>query len=198
MIKFIDEKHVLHQLNMGDPEAFYVLYERHKRPLAAQLLKLLKSEELVEDTLQDVFLKLWEYRGKIDTDRAFAPLLYRMARNKVTDIYRRAYRDMSLRDKLAYEGEPLAESADIDLIKQEDLQALHKAMDSLPIRQREVFTLHKIEGKSYKEISEMLGISHAAINQHIYRATQSLHRTLNPPTLLLLACLAGESAIYLA
>lgn len=193
----IDEMDLLLRLNRGDAQAFHVLYERHKRPLAAKLLKLLKSDDLVEDTLQDVFLKLWEYRSQIDAQRTFAPLLYQMARNKVTDIYRKAYRDINLREQLSYD-DTVQEPVDHRIIDREEMAVLQKALERLPARQREVFTLHKIEGKSYKEISEMLSISHAAINQHIYRATQSLNQTLQPNVQVTLACLAGMAALYLS
>lgn len=197
ILNFIDEKELLVQLNSGDAAAFHALYDRYKRPLAAKLFQLLKSTELVEDTLQDVFLSLWEYRGKFDVDRPFAPLLYRMARNKVTDIYRKAYRDMNYRAQLTYDDEQLEDPVDVQMINQEDMELLQKALDTLPERQREVFVLHKIEGRSYKEISELLSISHAAINQHIYRASKTLQITMNQQTLLLLACLAGEGFLYL-
>jgi len=194
----IDEMDLLLRLNRGDAQAFHVLYERYKTALAAKLLKLLKSDDLVEDTLQDVFLKLWEYRSQIDAQRTFAPLLYQMARNKVTDLYRKAYRDMSLREQLSYDGTAVQEPVDHRIIDREEMAVLQKALERLPARQRELFTLHKIEGKSYKEISEMLSISHAAINQHIYRATQSLNQTLQPNVQVTLACLAGMAALYLS
>lgn len=187
-----NEKHLLTRLKEGDDIAFQMLYDQHKKELTAVLLKLLKADELVQDTLQDVFLKLWEYRPKIDPERPLAPLLHRIARNNVTDLFRRAYRDISLSKHLIRSGITLAEKpVDARIIAQEELAILHSAIEKLPPRQREVFTLHKIEGKSYNEISELLGIGHDAIAKHIYRATQTLKETLNPAILLTLAIVAG-------
>lgn len=177
-INTIDEKELLLRLNNGDASAFHQLYDHHKAPLASKILSLLKSDELVQDIMQDLFLKLWEIRSRVDANRPIAPLLYSMARNKVIDIFRKANRDIQLRSYLSSNTLP-SDSADAKIINKEDMVILKQALDALPARQREVFTLHKLEGKSYKEISEMLSISTSAINQHIYRANRALNENLS-------------------
>lgn len=190
-----DEKELLLKLQEGDARAYRALYEHYKAPLAKRLLYLLKSDELAQDTLQDIFLKIWEMHADIDARASFAALLSRMVRNKVTDTYRRAYRDMALRERLATEPEATADAADTRLITREELANIQQALDKLPPRQREVFTLHRIEGKSYREISELLSITPAAINQHIYRATQTLNEVLHPKVWLTVACLGGMAPL---
>lgn len=181
-----DEQLLLHRLRNGDDSAFRILYDRYKEQLTGKLLRLLKSDELIQDSLQDIFLKIWQARERINPELSFGGLLNQMARNHVIDIFRKAKRDVYLRQQLASTKTEIYSHVLESMISQEEQEKLHMAITQLPERQREVFVLHKLEGKSYKEISELLNIKPSAINQHIYRAMQSLSHTLQPKCWLIL------------
>ncbi len=176
-----DEKDLLLKLREGNEAAFSELYNRYAKRIAAKLLKLLKSRELAQDILQDVFIKVWDVRRSIDPEQSFPAYLYRIAVNLSANAYRKSLREAYMRSQIesAKAGYSHVEES---VFGKEDASILQEALSKLPERQREVFILHKLEGKSYKEISEQLAITPSAVNQHIQRATKTLRSILVPET----------------
>lgn len=166
------EKELLGKLRYGDSSAFSSLYAIYAPRLSVKLLQLLRSEELAEDILQDIFVKIWEVRETIDPDQNFAAFLYKMAANRSKNVFRRNLYDENMRNEL---GKDLGYDPIENATNESDTKRiLDLAMSKLTPRQREVYTLHKLEGLSYQEISEKLKISASAINHHIQEATKQL------------------------
>ncbi|MBO9676061.1 MAG: sigma-70 family RNA polymerase sigma factor [Sphingobacteriaceae bacterium] len=170
------EKELLTGLKAGDKVAFKQLYEVYSGRLASKLIYLLKSEELAQDVLQDVFLKIWINREMIDTELSFGAFLYKIATNLSKNVIRKNVYDQLMRHQIGQEEayHPMEEGDDAEQAK----AILDQAMDQLTDRQREVYTLHKLEGLSYQEISEKLNISLSAINHHIQKANKQLKAVL--------------------
>lgn len=124
-----------------------------------------------EDILQDVFYQL------IETYRLFKPIedvgawLFTVARNKITDRFRKK-KPESLEKQLLRsheeEGEMLNladilpaqnDAPETKMLRTAVMEELEAALDDLPKEQRQVFMLHEIDGKSFKDISEMTGAS---------------------------------------
>ena len=124
-----------------------------------------------EDILQDVFYQL------IETYRLMKPIeevtawLFTVARNKITDRFRKK-KPESLEKQLLYnkeeEGKMLNladilpgqnDSPETKMLRTAVMEELEEALGELPEEQREVFMLHEIDGKSFKEISEITGAS---------------------------------------
>lgn len=171
-----DERELLLRLQHNDQEAFRAIYELYAPRLVAKLIQLLRSEELAQDILQDIFVKIWEIRQTIDPDLSFVGLLYKMAANLSKNAYRK-----SMYDKALYASfeEDLGYNPIEDSLNQSDAKAiLDAALNTLTPRQKEVYVMHKMEGRSYQEIAEMLKISSSAINHHIQEAGKKLKMAL--------------------
>lgn len=187
IIPITDEKELLRRLRDGDEFAFKALYDIYARRLAARLIKLLRSEELAEDILQDIFIKIWEVRHTVNPELSFGALLYKMAANLSKNVYRRNVYDQLMRRQINpdYSYNPIEES----LSQSEAKGLLQAALNKLTPRQREVYIMHKIDGLSYQEISSRLNISASAINHHIQEASKQLRNTLRSDFICLLAFL---------
>jgi len=170
----IDEKQLLERLKSGDEKAFERLYWNYSPQIFRKLLKLVKKEEIGEELLQDVFLRIWEKRETIDTEKSFRSYLYRIAQNLVTDLFRRAAYDRKLLDHLIAASTELYNPIEDKINTEGGNAVLQLAIDTLPPQRRKVYTLCKIEGKSYEEVSVLLGISTSTISDHIVKATKSL------------------------
>ncbi len=120
-----------------------------------------------EDVLQDVFYELIQAYRMMKPAEQVTAWLFRVARNRITDLFRRR-KSVSLSDGIsADEDAPTIE----DLLPSPDagpdavyarsllLEALDDALDDLPGEQREVFLAHEFEGRSFKELSEETGTS---------------------------------------
>ncbi|HEY8387177.1 MAG TPA: sigma-70 family RNA polymerase sigma factor, partial [Parasegetibacter sp.] len=95
-----NEKELLFLLNKGDEQAFEQLYHSYSPRIFGNLVKLLKSEDIAEELLQDVFIKIWQRRSGIDPEQSFRSYLFRIAENSVYDFFRRTARDKLLQAKL--------------------------------------------------------------------------------------------------
>jgi len=174
----IGEKAVLSQLRDGSYEAFEYIYHRYKLRLAASMLRLLKSTDLVDDLLQELFVRLWEHRESINPEQPIKAYLFRIAENLVYDTFRRLSKDRRLQDQLFHAMEEIGADIEKQFFMQEDRQAIEAVIAMLPPKRRQVFTLCKLESKSYEEVSSLLNISLSTVNDHIYKANQFLKQHL--------------------
>ncbi|MGF1926011.1 MAG: RNA polymerase sigma factor [Bacteroidia bacterium] len=163
-------------LKEGDRKAFGKLYELYKIPLAANLFKLLKSEELTFDLLQDLFLKLWENRAQIDVEKSFRAYLFKIAENMVYDYYRKAARDTKMQLNMIQTSTEIYSYIEEDILIKEHSNLLREAVALMPPQRQQVFTLFKLEGKSYKEIEQLMGINGKTINSHLFQASKFLKK----------------------
>jgi RNA polymerase sigma-70 factor (ECF subfamily) len=166
----IVERELLLALQQGSRQAFEQIYHMYALRLTAKLIQLVKSEEIAQDLLQDIFIKIWEMRSEIQIDRSFSAFLYTIATNLSYNSFRSAIREQNRLSKL--NNKDSYSHVEEDLEFNETHHLFEEALQQLTARQREVYTMHKLDGKSYKEISESLQISHSAINQHIQAANK--------------------------
>jgi len=140
------------------------------------LIKLVKSEQVAQEALQDVFIKIWDHRHSIDPDKSFRSYLFRIAENAVYDLYRKASRDKALLHQLIAKSATQYSHIEEAIFSKEQDNFLQQAIASLPPQRKQVFELCKMEGKSYDEVSRILGISVSTISDHIVKANRYLKK----------------------
>ena len=139
-----------------------------------------------EDILQDVFSELVEATRLMKPIANLSGWLFRVARNRITDRFRRRRADQSMDEPIAGEENLLLE----DLLPSPDagpeaayarqvlLQELDSALDELPDEQRDVFIAHEVEGHSFKELAEDTGLSINTLLARKHYAVVRLRRRL--------------------
>lgn len=174
----INEKDLLLQLRDGDHRAFNHIYHKYSAVLIANLIRLLKNDMLVDEVMQETFMTLWEKRANIDPDKQVDGYLFRISANKVKNIFKRAVHDIKMRKYFYPIIEAGYEQIETELFRKENEELLHDLLQKLPPKQREVYTLCKLRGMTYREVSKMLNISESTINSHILRANNLLKKEL--------------------
>ena len=181
------EYELLMQLSNDNPVAFEKIYYSYSPKLLKALVKLVKSNAVAQEILQDVFLKVWENRKKIDPEKTFRCYLFTIAENKAYDFFRKAARDKKLYEKLIVAATEHYDQIETEFFNKEDSRVLEMAIGALPPQRQLVFRLSKLEELSYDEISKRLGISVSTISDHIVKANKSIRDFLsNHPELLIL------------
>ncbi|PRD49016.1 RNA polymerase sigma factor [Sphingobacterium haloxyli] len=166
-------------LNNDNEAAFMEIYDRYKNQLASHLVRLLRSYELAEEVLQDVFIMLWEKRNEMDASKSVPAYLYRSALNKSKNMFRKIANDNRLREEfLLHFKVSSSNSVDEWIDSKEVKQLLNSLLDRLPPQQKKVYMLCKLDGLSYKEVSEQLQISVTTVNSHIRNANLFLKSEL--------------------
>jgi RNA polymerase sigma factor (sigma-70 family) len=144
--------------------------ERDRYRLRNFIQKRVADRDDAEDVLQDVFYELVEAYRMMKPVEQVTAWLFRVARNRITDLFRRKKRE-------ALRNEPAKVTEDGDLVQLEDLlpspeggpdavyarsvllEELEAALDELPDEQREVFIAHELMGYSFKELAAQTGMS---------------------------------------
>ena len=145
-----------------------------KNELFRLALRITLNRAEAEDIVQDTLIKVWNQRYEwenIDSIEAFSLTL---CRNLSLDrIRKKENNNDSLEDvKIA---EPFASSNPQDrMIEKDKINLVKQIVDGLPEKQRSCMQLRDFEGKSYKEIAEVLEISEEQVKINIFRARQTV------------------------
>jgi RNA polymerase sigma-19 factor, ECF subfamily len=177
-LTLVDEKELVALLQKGDKSAFGELYHRYKHKLYSNLRKLVKSESEAEELLQQLFVKIWENRLSLDADKVFKAYLFRIAENLVYDFFRKVTRDKNMEARLMTIATENYSHIEESIYSKEREAIINRAVAALPPQRRHIFTLCKLEGKTYEEVSIELGISTSTVNDHIVKGTRSVREYL--------------------
>jgi len=193
-----EESALLSRLKEGDNKAFEQIYSAYHYRLIGHLIRLLKANDLAQEVVQDIFITLWDKRSTIKTDISVLPYLYRIATNKSVNVFKKASHDKKYRDyfySILEEGYDHIESK---LFQKEQRQILEQMIDKMPARQREIFILCKLEGKTYEEVASELHLSIHTVHTQIKRANQLIKENLvNYPEFIVTVLLATTIASYI-
>lgn len=174
------------ELQRGSERAFTIIYERYHRLLYVLAYKYLKNKFVAEDTVQHVFLKLWEARSVLLIQVNLRNYLYTMLKNYVLNEIRNNYSALEKNYEMAqvspgYEDELLAK-----LEEKDRMSLFYQAVEELPEQKKQV-CLYKLKGNlSNQEIAERMKISVPTVKTHYAQAIKILRNNLERFLLLLL------------
>jgi len=165
-----DEIDLISKLKSGDERAFNKIYEIFHARVYNFSLKLLPNAEEAAEILQRVFVALWEQRNQIDPAKPIGAYLFSIAKYMVYAEFKQlVYRKAALED-LAGKSTVLRELTKDEVLYNELVHVLKTIIDRLPEKRKEIFTLSRFEGLSYKEIADRLDISENTVDTQIRRA----------------------------
>ena len=181
------------QVALGDEQAFKALFDRYHHRLYQYIFKMVKSKNVAEELVMDVFLKLWLGRDLLADIENLDGFLFKVAYNKSIDFFRAAAKDKQLGSLLYDQIEiPSQSQTDSRLLLQEYEKKIREAIDLLPPQRRKIFQLSREEGLTHARIAEELGISKNTVANTIVEARQFIKSYLsaNLPMAILLAAIA--------
>lgn len=156
------------------PGAFEDLVQEMERPLLYYVTKLLNDEHLALDVLQEVWAAAFRGMRRLGEPRALRPWLYRIAHGLVVDRLRyEASRDRA--ERAWAEQSQLGEEPCFDA---DDAAAIHRALDEVEAKHREVLVLHFLEDLSVGEIASIIRCPEGTVKSRIYYAKRALKELL--------------------
>ena len=157
---------------------FEKIFKTYFAPVKNFVSKLVKSEDDAEDIAQDVFTQLWAKPDVWHDNPEIDRYIYRMARYQALDCIKIQVNrfERGLVDAPLHEVEKVSSelSAVDPIICDEAELLLRMALDRMPEKRREIFSMSRFEGLSHKEIAERLGLSVRTVESHIYSALSAL------------------------
>ena len=175
----------------GDHEAFRVLVERYQTRVFRLALRILRDEELARDAVQETFVKVYGALRKFEGRSGFYTWLYRLAYNQCLDMRRRdrfgsrvSLIEERALEQAANEEIPAAPlqaqlaGPGLEYERSELRQLLSDAIATLPEDARNTFVLRDVDGLSYAEIAQVLGIPKGTVMSRLHYARRKLQESL--------------------
>jgi RNA polymerase sigma factor (sigma-70 family) len=170
----------------GDESAYKDLMNKYDRPIYFHIRKMIKEKELVEDLVQEVFMKAFKNLSTYSNEYAFSTWLYRIATNHTIDYLRKKkLQTLSINDPYKTKDGELeiqlpdeTYATDKVVIKKERKQIVQNAIENLPEKYRAVIQLRHMDELSYDEIADELDLPLGTVKAHIFRARELLYKAL--------------------
>ncbi|WP_247237773.1 RNA polymerase sigma factor [Telluribacter sp. SYSU D00476] len=166
------ESEILLQVSQGSERAFAMLFHHYHQRLGVHIYRITKSEELAEEVVQDVFMKIWLNRELLTDIDNFPVYLYVISKNAALNCLKKVARekvrtvDLDLIPDAAYAPETSDEDYRYLLIDE--------AIDRLPSQQRQVYLLSRHERLPYSEVAARMSISKETVKKYLQIATESI------------------------
>ncbi|RKR14471.1 RNA polymerase sigma-70 factor (ECF subfamily) [Maribacter vaceletii] len=173
-----ENKLLINSLRKGEEKAYMFLLDKYHRRLHAYALTLVDDHSLAQDIVQNVFLRTWQYRKKLNHKYTIQSFLYKSVYNEFVNTYKKDKAMMLLQMKYYEALHQEIEKIDEKKIE-EIIQLVTKEVDKLPPKCKQIFSLSKKEGLTNMEISEYLNISIKTVEAHITKAFSILKDKLD-------------------
>ena len=167
------------RLALNDPAALKELYGIFSDKLFQFAHALLRSRELAEEVVEDVFIQVWRKSQRIGEIENLSFYLYTATRNFCFNYHRKYRRNRPLNiDEVELPYYKIEATAEDLMIVNEMLEQFHKALNALPPKCRLIFKLIKEEGLRYKEVAELLEISQKTVEAQMGIALKRISQTI--------------------
>lgn len=185
-----EDRALIAKAQAGDRDAFRQLVERHQRRAFAIALALVRDENDARELVQDAFLRVFKGLNSFQGGSSFFTWLYRIITNLSIDLIRKPGRQTSDLDDARLEAEEGPEvdlpflsrfdGADpLELVRRREIaKRLQTALDALPPYHRAVIVMREMDGLSYEEMAQAMGVSKGTIMSRLFHARQKLQRAL--------------------
>ena len=171
----------------GDGRAFEQIVLQTERAVYNLALSIVKKKEDAEDVTQETYLRLWRVAGELKLESSLKLYILRTARNLALDLIRKnSKRDEIDTVILDAEGEfeiDIADDSpdsrpDESYLRKIEKEVVRQSIEELPSAAREIIVLRDIEGLSYTEIAEMLGLAEGTLKSKLFRARERLRKII--------------------
>ena len=162
-------------LKKGDITAFDAIYNKYCHKLHEFVLRYLKQEEDAEGVVQEVFIKIWEARNKIDIYASFESFLFTIAYNTTISLLRKRVSETKSREYLKSLQQIYNADIVIDELHFKELNSkVQYLLKKLTPRQKEIYLLSREEGLTHKKIAQKLNISENTVKNHLVTSLKYL------------------------
>lgn len=170
----LDDAELMERIAGGDPRAYRELADRHLRGVHAFVYRILGNRAEAEEVCQESFLRLWKQASAYVPRAKPSTWLYRIAHNLAVDQLRRRRRGAAE----AVDELPSSARPSLHLHEKQVAEAVQRALDELPERQRAAISLVHYQGMSSLEAAEVLGVKLRALESLLARGRRLLRERL--------------------
>ncbi|RKD90330.1 RNA polymerase sigma factor [Mangrovibacterium diazotrophicum] len=171
------DKELVIALSNSSTDAFKYLFDRYSQKLYHFVLSYLKSPSESEEIIQEVFIKIWENRGKLDSEKSFKSYLFTIAFNGIKRHFNKKMQEEKYKHDLIEWISDDRPDVEVKVEFEKLIEKLDRLIADFPEKRRVIFIQRKKEGKSINEIAELLAISPKTVKNHITEGMNSLRKS---------------------
>lgn len=179
-----DDRALVERAQGGDREAFEILVLKYQERIFRLVRRLLRDPHQVEDIAQEVFIRAYGSLGGFKQDASFYTWLYKIALNSCRNYYRslgRRPEGSTVSDEKVFMNmRSGGNSPEQEAFRSEFWGTVQGALGKLPDEQREAIVLCDLEGLSYDEMADVIGIPVGTVRSRVFRGRRSLQQQLAP------------------
>jgi RNA polymerase sigma-70 factor (family 1) len=173
-------------IKKGIKTAYQELFERYAPRIYHFSLSYLKNEMEAEELVQDVFLKIWEKREKLDSTKNIKSFIFKIAINAIYDLIRRRNIEHAFQDFIRVQENSYSVDTWHTVIWEEMLMNLDEFVKQMPEQRRKIFQMNREKGLSNDEIAKELNLSKRTVENQLYLAITFLKKHFNTNSLFTL------------
>ena len=174
-----NEKKLFARIAENDEEAFTIVFHHYNRRIYPFVLKMIKSEVMAEEIVQEVFMKLWSKRETLAEIKSPQSFIFTMATNRTLDYLKKLSNESRMIKEI---GKAMGQLRNNEIEEWFDGKGseylIYEAINALPPQRQLVYKLSRQHGKSYKEIGQELNISPKTVQAHLVEAIRSIKEYL--------------------
>lgn len=171
-----NELFLYEEMKRGKEYAFDFFFNFYYPGLCVYAQKIMELPEEARDIVQDVFVKFWNDRKKLNIEFSIRSYLFVSVKNKCFDVLRKKNRNIKTQE-ISYEHDITDESFETYILS--ELETLfNRSLDKLPERCREIFELSRLHGLKNREIADKLNLSEKTIENQVTKALHILKEEL--------------------
>ncbi len=176
----LTDEEIVARVVQGDRESYRYLVERYQKVVFNVMFRATGSMEEAADLTQDVFLKVYEKMATFKPGKKFFPWLYTIALNHARNFRRRNSSNdvLSLNGMENSLGSRNTDSSEEVFSQGLDVERVYRTLEKVPLVYREAVILRYRDGRSMKEIAEMMDISQSAAKMRVYRGLEKVRELL--------------------
>jgi RNA polymerase sigma-70 factor (family 1) len=167
---FNEEKLVIRQVAQGNEKAFSEIYDRYKPVLYRFVFNILKSADLTNDSCQDIFIKIWEDRSRLENVESFRYYLLTVGKNHCLNVLKKVLSEEKTLSVFISNYSEVNNELEENFQTWEYQQFICSVLYTLTPQSRRIFQLCRQQGMSYDEAAEEMGISRNMIKKHMVRS----------------------------
>lgn len=178
-----NEKLLIEKMKNGSSDAFFIFYREYLPIVSDFAWSLVKDSDAANEIAQNVFVKVWDRRGRLGEVESFRSYLFKMTSNAVYDYFHQTYNCKSVSLESVAGGIDVADlMTDTDLSRDIDSRdLLIKVLieiEKLPEKSRKVFLMSRMMGMKNREIADKLHVTVKAVEYHITRSLAILRKNI--------------------
>lgn len=173
----IIEESYIKALAGGDQKAFEILFLQYQPKLVFFFNGFTKDKEQARDMAQDVFLDIWNDRGKLVEVKSFKAYLFKIAKNKVCNYYDHVIvNEKFIANQLTLPSN--TENTEEVIFAKQLRDLIDVTVSQMPPQRKQIYIMSRIDGKSNTEIAEKLNINKRTVENHLTAALAEIRKTI--------------------